>query len=107
MAVGGKTSVEKPSALSATTMEQGERPRANPAVLYRELNTGCVLYHPGTNEAHVLNVTAAYIWTCCDGSMDVAAIAADVAKACRLPLPEALKDVRKALRSFHAKQLLL
>lgn len=93
--------------LSARAMEQAERPRANPAVLYRELKTGCVLYHPGTNDAHVLNLTAAYIWTCCDGTMDAAAIAADVAKACRLPLSQALKDVRKALRSFHAKRLLV
>jgi len=107
MAPEGKASVGKAGAVSATTMEQEERPRANPAVLYRELRSGCVLYDPGTNEAHVLNLTAAYIWTCCDGSMDVAAIAADVAKVCQLPLPQALKDVRKALRSFHAKQLLL
>lgn len=99
--------MSKARALSATTVEQGERPRADPAVLYRELKGGCVLYHPGTNEAHVLNLTAAYIWTCCDGSMDEAAIAADVAKACRLPLPQAQKDVRRALRSFYAKKLLL
>lgn len=91
----------------ATTIPETERPRANPTVLYRELRTGCVLYHPGTNEAHVLNLTAAYIWTCCDGRMDVAAIAADVARVCTLPLPEAQRDVKKALRDFHAKKLLL
>lgn len=91
----------------ATTIPETERPRANPTILYRELRTGCVLYHPGTNEAHVLNLTAAYIWTCCDGRMDVAAIAADVAKVCMLPLPEALRDVKKGLRDFHAKKLLL
>jgi len=99
--------VAKTATFSEATIPETERPRANPAVLYRELRSGCVLYDPGTNEAHVLNLTAAYIWTCCDGSMDVAAIAADVAKVCQLPLPQALKDVRKALRSFHAKQLLL
>lgn len=107
MAPEGEASVSKAGALSATRMEQGGRPRANPAVLYRELRTGCVLYHPATNEAHVLNLTAAYIWTCCDGSMDVDAIAADVAKVCQLSHSQALKDVRKALRSFHAKDLLV
>jgi len=99
--------VAKTATLSEATIPETERPRASPTILYRELKTGCVLYHPGTNEAHVLNLTAAYIWTCCDGSMDVAAIAAHVAEVCQLPLPQALKDVRKALRSFDAKQLLL
>ncbi|MCI0372594.1 MAG: PqqD family protein [candidate division NC10 bacterium] len=88
-------------------VHETERPRADPAILYRELRTGCVLYHPDTNEAHVLNLTAAYIWTCCDGKMDVPAIAAQVAKVCRLSLSEALRDVKKALREFHAKKLLL
>lgn len=97
----------KTATLSKGTVPEKERPRANPAILYRELRTGCVLYHPGTNEAHVLNLTAAYIWTCCDGRMDLGAIAADVAKVCTLPLPEALRDVKKALRDFHAKKLLL
>ena len=94
-------------ALSTAVVHGKERPRADPAILYRELRTGCLLYHPGTNEAHVLNLTAAYIWTCCDGERDVPAIAAEVAKVCRLPLPEALRDVKKALKEFHAKKLLL
>ncbi|MGH7362513.1 MAG: PqqD family protein [Candidatus Methylomirabilales bacterium] len=97
----------KTATLSEATIPETERPRANPSVLYRELRTGCVLYHPGTNEAHVLNLTAAYIWTSCDGQMDVGAIAAHVAEVCKLPLPEAQRDVRKALREFHAKKLLL
>jgi hypothetical protein len=99
--------VAKTATLSEATIPETERPRANPTILYRELKTGCVLYHPGTDEAHVLNLTAAYIWTCCDGSMDVAAIAAHVAEVCKLPFPQALTDVKKALRDFHAKKLLL
>jgi hypothetical protein len=82
-------------------------PQADLSVLYRELKTGCVLYHPLTNEAHVLNITAAYIWNSCDGTKDVVAIATDVAELCRLPLQRALNDVRKAIRSFNAKQLLV
>jgi hypothetical protein len=97
----------KTGVLPSTTVEQAARPRADLTVLYRELKTGCVLYHPGTNEAHVLNITAAYIWNCCDGSRDVAAIATEVAKLCRLPAQQALGDVQNALRSFHAKQLLV
>jgi hypothetical protein len=93
--------------IPSAVVEQRERPRANLAILYRELKTGCVLYHPGTNEAHVLNITAAYIWNCCDGSRDVAAIAAEVAKVCRLPVQQALGDVQKTLRSFNAKHLLI
>ena len=91
----------------ASPVEHQSRPRANQTILYRELKTGCVLYHPETNEAHVLNLTAAYIWSCCDGVMNVAAICSEVAKVCRLPLQQAETDVRKALKTFHAKQLLL
>jgi hypothetical protein len=98
--------VAKKGSLSSRTAGT-ERPRADLTVLYRELTTGCVLYHPRTNEAHVLNITAAYIWSCCDGSRDVAGIATEVAKLCRLPIQRALDDVRKTLQSFHAKQLLV
>jgi hypothetical protein len=83
------------------------RPSAHPKVLYRELNTGCVLYHPETNEAHVLNLTAAYIWSCCDGERDEDAMARELAQLCALPLGQARQDVKSALRDFHAKQLIL
>lgn len=97
----------KRGSLSTATVSRTEQPRANPAVLYRELRTGCLLYHPGTNEAHALNLTAAYVWTCCDGGMDVTGIAACLAEACRIPIPEALRDVKKVLKDFHAKKLLV
>lgn len=97
-----RTGVSPPSPIRDT-----DRPRANPKVLYRELKTGCVLYHPETNEAHVLNLTAAYIWTCCDGAIDVAAVSAHLARVCELPLPQAQRDVKHALKDLRAKGLLL
>ncbi len=97
----------KTGTLSTATIRETERPRVNPTILYRELKTGCVLYHPGTNEAHVLNLTAAYIWSCCDGGRDVAAITSHIAEVCQLPLSQALRDVKKALRDFRGKKLLL
>ncbi len=97
----------KTGTLSPATIQETERPRANPKILYRELKTGCVLYHPGTNEAHVLNLAAAYIWTCCDGEREVSTIVSHIAEVCRLPLSQAQRDVKKALRDFHVKKLLL
>ncbi len=86
---------------------QTARPRTNPGVLYRELRTGCLLYHPGTSEIHALNLTAAYIWSCCDGEMDVAGIATQVAEACEVPLGDAQRDTQAVLKDFRAKKLLV
>ena len=82
-------------------------PSANPAVLYRELRAGCLLYHPDTNEAHALNLAAAYVWTCCDGETDLPTMAAQLSRDGRISLDRAQQDVRAALRDLHAKQLIL
>jgi Coenzyme PQQ synthesis protein D (PqqD) len=93
-------------AATAAAARDSIRPRADAAVLYREARTGCILYHPGTNEAHVLNLTAAYIWTCCDGATGVANIAVDLASTCGIPLRQARTEVAKTLRRFRAKNLI-
>ncbi len=92
---------------SSARFGETARPRANPSVLYRELRTGCLLYHPDMSEIHALNLTAAYIWSYCDGEMDVAGIATQVAEACRVPLGDAQRDTQTALRDFRAKKLLV
>lgn len=92
---------------SRATTRKTARPRADPSILYRELRTGCLLYHPGMSEIHALNLTAAYIWSCCDGEMDVAVIAAEVAEACRVPLGDAQRDTQTVLNDFRAKNLLV
>jgi hypothetical protein len=91
----------------ARRLHERSRPRIDPAILYRELRSGCLLYHPVTNEAHALNLTAAYIWSGCDGQRDVAGLAAHLAETCRLSFEDALNDVRLVLNEFHAKKLLL
>ena len=48
-------------------------PRDN--VLFRELDDGCVLYDPGNEKVHSLNVTAARIWCLIDGSRSLGDIA--------------------------------
>ena len=40
-----------------------------------QANGECVLYHPARDEASALNRTATEIWTLCDGTLTVAAIA--------------------------------
>ena len=57
----------------------GNRPRAREDVVFRSVSDEWLLYDPRTQDLHVLNVTAAGIWTCCDGTMSLDQIARHVA----------------------------
>jgi hypothetical protein len=72
---------------------------------YRELEDGGVIYDTSAERIHTLNVTAAYIWNCCDGSHEVSAIAADLSREANLSPEQALKDVSEALTYFQREGL--
>ena len=44
------------------------RPSIRPDLQYRELEDGGVVYDTTAERIHTLNLAAAYIWNCCDGS---------------------------------------
>ena len=48
--------------------DEGYRPSIRHDLQYRELEDGGVIYDTTAERIHTLNVAAAYIWNCCDGS---------------------------------------
>ncbi|NJD19615.1 MAG: HPr-rel-A system PqqD family peptide chaperone [Gemmatimonadetes bacterium] len=83
-------------------------PRARPDVVFRSVAGDWVLYDPRTQDLHVLNVTAAAVWACCDGTLDPGAIAREVAEHLEgAPSPDEVRaDVERALERFRADGLL-
>lgn len=54
------------------TAEQHSTPRGRDDVVFRALVDEWVLYDPDTRQLHVLNHTAALVWSLCDGTLDEA-----------------------------------
>jgi hypothetical protein len=73
---------------------------------YRELEDGVVIYDTAADKIHTLNITAAYIWNCCDGAHDVSAIAAGLHDAIQISPEQALDDVRRTVNYFRDEGLL-
>lgn len=84
-----------------------ERPTARPDVALRRVGSEWVLFDPGTDRAHVLNPTAAIIWSFCDGDHDPGAIVeAIVSEVPSADPAQVRRDVGVALRRFAAEGLL-
>jgi hypothetical protein len=83
-------------------------PKARADVVFRSLSKEWVLYDPRSRLLHVLNPTAAIVWTCCDGSVTVEEIAAELSEtiAEAPPLDQIVTDVRDALGRFSKEGLL-
>ena len=57
-----------------------ERPRGRDDVVFRSVSDDWVIYDPKTMDLHVLNATAAAVWSCCDGSLTIDDIAGEVSR---------------------------
>ncbi|MEW5739106.1 MAG: PqqD family protein [Myxococcota bacterium] len=66
----------------------------------------CVVVDPLTDEAHMLNAAAAFVLSCCDGATDEGTIARDLAESAKVPLEDALIDVRACLAELRQKKLI-
>ena len=84
------------------------KPRAREDLVFRSLAQDWVIYDPRTRLLHVLNATAAVVWSHCDGSLTPEDIADELGKALTDPPgPEAIEgDVRGALNRFATEGLL-
>lgn len=90
-----------------TTAGAIDRPAARPDVLLRRVGSEWVLYDAAREKAHVLNLTAAVIWTYCDGTFERASIADAIAS--EVPGLDAARirhDIDDALRRFADEGLL-
>lgn len=54
------------------------RPRRNASIHFEPLDDGCALYDPVSGRVHILNLTAASIWTGCDGSRSLRDLAGEI-----------------------------
>lgn len=83
-------------------------PRARDEVLLRRVGNEWVLFDASGGKAHVLNLTAAVVWTYCDGSHASDAIAEAIGRDIPNAPPKGaiLLDVTQVLRRFADEGLL-
>jgi len=82
-------------------------PMARPDITLRRVANEWVLFDATHGRAHVLNLTAAVIWTYCDGAHGSTAIADAIARAVPDAVPDRLHtDIDTALRRFADEGLL-
>lgn len=88
--------------------EETPGPRAREDVVFRSVAGDWVLYDPGTQDLHVLNATAAAVWSCCDGTLSPEGIARELADALDdAPSVEEVRgDVDRTLDRFRSAGLL-
>lgn len=85
-----------------------EHPRSRPGLVFRELAEEWVLFDPDARLLHVMNLTAALVWSHCDGEHTTGEIVRAVAEAYDDPPADGRleDDVREALEAFARKGLL-
>jgi hypothetical protein len=83
------------------------KPHARPDVALRRVGSEWVLLDAARDRAHVLNLTAAVVWTYCDGEHEPAAIAEAIVADIPAPDPAKVRgDVEDVLRRFATEGLL-
>jgi hypothetical protein len=78
-------------------VQPNEVPRPASGVTTSHLDDELVVCTPGAVDGYVLNKTAAQIWRLCDGTRDVASVAAGLASMYGLDPDRALADVDACL----------
>ena len=89
-------------------VHSGVMPRGRDDVVFRSVSGDWVIYDPKTKDLHVLNATAAAVWSCCDGSLSLDGIADELSAHLEgAPDIEAVRaDVQRAIDEFMEHGLL-
>jgi PqqD family protein of HPr-rel-A system len=74
--------------------------------MFRQVDEEWVVFDPAANQLHVLNLTAALIWSHLDGDSTPEQIAATVEDAFGIDAEQAAADVAAALEDFRSAGLL-
>jgi len=82
------------------------RPQVREGVEYRELDDGAVVYDTSAERIHTLNLSAAYIWNCCDGEHNLSDIAAELNLQVHVAMDVAIRHVHDAVAYFQSEGLL-
>jgi hypothetical protein len=85
-----------------------DRPRVREDLVFRELGEEWVVFDPRSRRLHLLNLTAALVWSHCNGEHAVDEIVSRVegAFADAPPPDDVQRDVQEALRTFASEDLL-
>lgn len=83
---------------SSPTFAPGWHPRVREDVVFRRVAEDWILFDPASQQIHVLNLTAALVWSFCTGDADVAAIEGQVREAFGIALED--PKVGEALQGF-------
>ena len=87
-------------------VDDSAKPIARPNLEYHDLDDGGVVCDTSADRIHTLNLTAAYVWNCLDGSATVGQIADDIHQSANVAMETALIDVRRAIAYFRNEGLL-
>jgi hypothetical protein len=93
----------------APQIDDATRPRRKQSVRFELLDDGCALYRPGSEEVYLLNLTASYVWTGCDGTHSVGDLVRDMAGSLGGDAPPRAaleRDIRGAIGELAGADLL-
>ena len=76
------------------------------AVVWCQIDDAMALYDTRIGIVHILNETAAAIWTLCDGTRTTNGIALELLKRIEVSRGVLSADVRSLLKEFRARRLL-
>lgn len=82
------------------------RPVRRLHVTTRDLDGETLILDRHREEVHQLNLSASYVWECCDGRLTVEEIAAAMARDFAISLEEAERDTANLISQFIALGLL-
>lgn len=80
------------------------KPRGRDDVVFRKTGDDWLLYDPVTDDLHVLNLSAALVWSLCTGDLEPDEIRDDVLSS--FEDPEADLDIDEILDDFQSAGLL-
>lgn len=73
------------------------RPRRRADIVLQDVGGEAILIDPRTDEAHVLNGSAARLWQMCDGERSMDELAAEFGAIYDLTAADVLEDVREVV----------
>ena len=91
---------------TSADVASSERSLRRADVILHELDDEALIFDATSSDTHRLNGTAYFIWQCCDGTHDLAAIARRVSETFEVSAESALTYVREMIGLFHERNLL-
>lgn len=82
------------------------RPKRRSDLNYRTINGETLILNRQEKRLHQLNPTASFIWDCCDGNSNIAAIIDRLIRAYEVDAVTARKDVEEVLSNLQSSNLL-